>query len=224
MFRRAYEERRRRPPGISATDAIGIFHVRGVHHKLRLDRQTPDRDISTRNSVPAPLACQSGSPVRSLRLGAPRTFAVRSRKENLATRAGGIGNMSKLEDLRQNASVQGILPNYLVTVVNTQWFGSEAVELTYKDPTGKVGNELLYRHDEQRFKIVEEAPNSSSIVLTGSRSISGASIILELAKEANNSQYQVADRPLGATGWPLMFGNQRLVEIDCIPRGDDENE
>jgi hypothetical protein len=29
-----------------------------------------------------------------------------------------------------------------------------------------------------------------------------------LAKEANNSQYQVADRPLGATGWPLMFGNQ----------------
>jgi hypothetical protein len=64
--------------------------------------------------------------------------------------------MSRLEDLKPNASVRGILPNCLVSVVNTQWFGSEALELTYKDPTGKVGNELLYRHDEQRFKIVEE--------------------------------------------------------------------
>jgi SNF2 family DNA or RNA helicase len=64
--------------------------------------------------------------------------------------------MSKLEELRPNASVQGILPNCLVSVVNAQWFGSEAVELTYKEPTGKVGNELLYRHDEQRFKIIEE--------------------------------------------------------------------
>jgi superfamily II DNA or RNA helicase len=64
--------------------------------------------------------------------------------------------MSKLEELRPNASVQGILPNCLVSVINAQWFGSEALELTYKDPTGKVGNELLYRHDEQRFKVVEE--------------------------------------------------------------------
>jgi SNF2 family DNA or RNA helicase len=64
--------------------------------------------------------------------------------------------MSKLEELRPNASVQGILPNCLVSVVNTQWFGSEALELTYKDPTGKVGNELLYRQDEARFKIIEQ--------------------------------------------------------------------
>ena len=56
----------------------------------------------------------------------------------------GCFTMSKLEDLRPNASVQGILPNCLVTVVSTQWFGSEALELTYKDPGGKVANELLY--------------------------------------------------------------------------------
>jgi hypothetical protein len=64
--------------------------------------------------------------------------------------------VSKLEELQPNASVQGILPNCLVSVVNSQWFGSEALELTYMDPTGKVGNELLYRHDEERFKIIEE--------------------------------------------------------------------
>jgi hypothetical protein len=38
--------------------------------------------------------------------------------------------MSKLENLQPNASVKGILPNCLVTVVSTQWFGSEAIELT----------------------------------------------------------------------------------------------
>jgi SNF2 family DNA or RNA helicase len=64
--------------------------------------------------------------------------------------------MSKLEDLRPNASVQGILPNCLVTVVSTQWFGSEALELTYKDPGGKVANELLYRHDEPRIEVATQ--------------------------------------------------------------------
>jgi len=62
--------------------------------------------------------------------------------------------MSKLEELRINASVQGILPNSLVSVVSVQWFGDEALELTYKDPAGKVANELLYRHDEPRIEVV----------------------------------------------------------------------
>lgn len=64
--------------------------------------------------------------------------------------------MSKLEELQPNASVQGILPDCLVTVVSVQWFGSEAIELTYKDPAGKVANELLYRHDEPRITIVAQ--------------------------------------------------------------------
>ena len=65
-------------------------------------------------------------------------------------------NMSKLEDLQPNAALRGILPDALVTVVNVQWFGSAALELTYKSPTGKVANELLYRHDEARLEIVEQ--------------------------------------------------------------------
>ena len=40
--------------------------------------------------------------------------------------------MNHLEDLKPNASVRGILPNSLVSVINAQWFGSEALELTYK--------------------------------------------------------------------------------------------
>ena len=46
----------------------------------------------------------------------------------------------KLEDLQANAAVRGILSDGLVTVVSVQWFGSEALELTYKTPTGKVAN------------------------------------------------------------------------------------
>jgi superfamily II DNA or RNA helicase len=63
--------------------------------------------------------------------------------------------MTKLEDLKPNAAVRGILPDALVTVVSVQWFGSEALELTYKTPAGKVANELVYRHDEPRIEVVE---------------------------------------------------------------------
>jgi SNF2 family DNA or RNA helicase len=61
----------------------------------------------------------------------------------------------RLEDLQPNAAVRGILPDSLVTVVSVQWFGSEALELTYKDPTGRVANVLLYRHDDPRLEVVE---------------------------------------------------------------------
>ena len=62
----------------------------------------------------------------------------------------------RLEDLQPNAAVRGLLPDCLVTVVSVQWFGSEALELTYKTPAGKVANELLYRHDEPRLDLVEQ--------------------------------------------------------------------
>ncbi len=61
----------------------------------------------------------------------------------------------KLEELQPTASIHGILPDGVVSVVSVQWFGSEAVELTYKDAGGRVANQLLYRHDEERLKVVE---------------------------------------------------------------------
>ena len=64
-------------------------------------------------------------------------------------------NMTRLEDLQPTAAVRGILPDQVVTVVSVQWFGSEALELTYKGPSGRVANELLYRHDEPRLEVVE---------------------------------------------------------------------
>ena len=49
----------------------------------------------------------------------------------------------RLEDLRPNSAVRGVHPDGLVTVVSVQWFGSAALELTYKTPAGTVANELL---------------------------------------------------------------------------------
>ena len=62
----------------------------------------------------------------------------------------------KLEQLLPNAAVRGIVPDALVTVVNVQWFGSEALELTYKTADGKVANQLLYRDSEPTLEIVEQ--------------------------------------------------------------------
>src|SRR5665213_2004728 len=62
----------------------------------------------------------------------------------------------RLEDLQPNAAIRGILSDQLVTVVSVQWFGSQALELTYKGQTGRVANELLYRHDEPRLLVVEQ--------------------------------------------------------------------
>ena len=63
----------------------------------------------------------------------------------------------RLEELTTNAAVEGILTDSLVTVVNVQWYGDAALELTYKTPTGEVANELLYREDESRIRVAEQA-------------------------------------------------------------------
>src|SRR5438034_9640880 len=64
--------------------------------------------------------------------------------------------MSKLEGITPGASVRGILPDALVTVVQVRWFGSDAMELTYKAPDGKVANTLLYRDSEPTLDLVEQ--------------------------------------------------------------------
>jgi SNF2 family DNA or RNA helicase len=61
----------------------------------------------------------------------------------------------RLEELQPGANVRGIRPDGPVTVVNVRWFGQNALELTYKDPVGHVGQVLLYRDDESRLEILE---------------------------------------------------------------------
>ena len=62
--------------------------------------------------------------------------------------------MARLEDLKKDATVKGILPNVLVTVVNVTWHGENVITLTYKDPSGNLGERLLYRDNEPTLEVV----------------------------------------------------------------------
>ena len=61
----------------------------------------------------------------------------------------------KLGELQPKTTVRGILPDGPITVVSAQWYGADALELTYKTLDGRVGSQLLARHDEPRLELVE---------------------------------------------------------------------
>src|SRR5579885_2507777 len=62
--------------------------------------------------------------------------------------------MARLEELTRGAQVKGILPDGLVTVVDVQWHGAVALELTYKDAAGRLGHELLFRDREPTLEVL----------------------------------------------------------------------
>lgn len=63
--------------------------------------------------------------------------------------------MAKLDHLQRNARVKGLSPSGIVTILNLQWFGSDVVEVTYRDVSGKDHSELLFRDREPDLEIVE---------------------------------------------------------------------
>jgi len=63
--------------------------------------------------------------------------------------------MAILEDIKPNSQVKGILPSGPVTVLSAQWHGSDVVEVTYRDATGKLGSELLFRDRQADLEVSE---------------------------------------------------------------------
>lgn len=63
--------------------------------------------------------------------------------------------MAQLEELTRGSVVKGVFPDGFVTVIDTKWIGSVAIELTYKDSQGKLGNELIYRDREIDLEILK---------------------------------------------------------------------
>src|SRR5258708_2805628 len=83
--------------------------------------------------------------------------------------------MAQLEQLTRGATVKGILPDALVTVVDVQWHGDVAITLTYRDAAGRLGNEILYRDRESSLEI-------ATVGLP--RSFDGDGTLLRLVSEA----------------------------------------
>jgi hypothetical protein len=63
--------------------------------------------------------------------------------------------MHRLEDLTPGAQVRGVLPGGPVTLVGVKWYGSNALELTYKDCEGRPNVTLLYRDHEPALEILQ---------------------------------------------------------------------
>ena len=64
--------------------------------------------------------------------------------------------MARLENITRGSSIRGILPEGLVTVLDVKWLGTVAVEVTYKDSSGRLGNELIYRDREPTLEVATE--------------------------------------------------------------------
>jgi hypothetical protein len=63
--------------------------------------------------------------------------------------------MSRLEDLTPGARVSGLVPGEVVEVVAARWAGSRSVVLTYRTPSGRVDEQVVYREAESLLFIGE---------------------------------------------------------------------
>lgn len=84
--------------------------------------------------------------------------------------------MTKLEEIKNGASVAGVVPNQSVEVVSVDWIGDQAVNLVYRIQGGSVSETTLYRDDEHRLS-VEQRGRAWSFDADGS--------LLRLVTEAN---------------------------------------
>ena len=62
--------------------------------------------------------------------------------------------MTRLEDLTTATLVKGIVPDAVAELVSTKWHGSDVLEVVYKESTGRVGTEILFRDRESSLEIL----------------------------------------------------------------------
>ena len=120
--------------------------------------------------------------------------------------------MARLEELKRGAVVKGILPDGFVTVVDVNWIGSVAIELTYKDSRGKLGNELIYRDREIDLEILESGKPWS---------FDGEPDLFRLASEAHRIRLAYLFDPLLAVHTSLVDPLPHQITAvyeDMLPR------
>ena len=64
--------------------------------------------------------------------------------------------MARLEDLKSGGSVRGLSPNGVAKVVQVEWFGDQAVKVTFEDSAAQVRNRLVFRTEEPTLELVDE--------------------------------------------------------------------
>jgi SNF2 family DNA or RNA helicase len=60
----------------------------------------------------------------------------------------------KLEDLKPDLIVQGIVPNQTVKIISVKTIGNDAVTIVYRDSNDKLDERMLLRQDETQLELV----------------------------------------------------------------------
>ena len=118
----------------------------------------------------------------------------------------------RLEDLTKGATVKGILPDRLITVIDTQWHGSDVITLTYKDANGLTGQDLVMRYREHELEII-----TSSLPW----SFNGDGSLLRLVSEAHRIQLAHLFDPMLAVHTSLVEPLPHQITAvygDMLPR------
>ena len=118
----------------------------------------------------------------------------------------------RLEDLTKGATVTGVLPDRVITVIDTQWHGSDVVTLTYRDANGVTGDELIFRDREPELEIV-----TSSLPW----SFNGDGRLLRLVSEAHRIQLAHLFDPMLAVHTSLVEPLPHQITAvygDMLPR------
>ena len=58
-----------------------------------------------------------------------------------------------LEELKSGLRIEGLIPAEVVTVLAAQQHGTEAVELTYRTTSGALGQQVVFRKDQDQLRV-----------------------------------------------------------------------
>ncbi|MCD8117861.1 MAG: SNF2-related protein [Oscillospiraceae bacterium] len=65
--------------------------------------------------------------------------------------------MARLEDITVGCSLTGIDGSAAVEILAVKWYGTAAMEITYKNAAGQLGNQILYRDSEATLEVKGDA-------------------------------------------------------------------
>ena len=65
--------------------------------------------------------------------------------------------MAKLEEITVGSTIKGIAGEEPVSIVAIQWYGSNVIDITYKNSKNLPGTQLLYREDESHIEVLDDS-------------------------------------------------------------------
>lgn len=79
-----------------------------------------------------------------------------------------------LEELKPGLRIDGLIPAQVITVIFAQWHGTDALELTYKTNDGALGQQVVFRKDQDTLTVAQ----------TGSRAFDANATDFKMVAEA----------------------------------------